>query len=106
MTESSNYDSAPPVPPAYGTWRSLGGREFEALYVFYTTRPPEKADQIAQGWMPAGRGELTERIKLAPDGRSFESAIALRLFDPAGRSLPGGGEASGHALRIDLPTPR
>ena len=22
MTESSNYDSAPPVPPAYGVWRS------------------------------------------------------------------------------------
>ena len=24
LTESSNYDGAPPVPPAYGIWRRVG----------------------------------------------------------------------------------
>jgi hypothetical protein len=28
MTESSNYDASPPVPPAYGIWRKVGAREF------------------------------------------------------------------------------
>ena len=42
MTESSNYDSSPPVPPAYGVWRSVGPDSFEAKYVFYTTKPPGK----------------------------------------------------------------
>ncbi|HET6272831.1 MAG TPA: hypothetical protein VFG32_07620, partial [Bacteroidota bacterium] len=32
MTESSNYDGAPPVPPAYGMWRKLGPGQFEAKY--------------------------------------------------------------------------
>ncbi len=102
MTESSNYDAAPPVPPAYGVWREVGPGRFEALYVFYTTKPPEKAEQIVQGWGPAGRGELTERITLAADGKSFESAITLKLFDPAGRPLPGGSDGTGHATRIDF----
>src|SRR5215470_16575102 len=35
LVESSNYDEAPPVPPAYGIWRSLGNRRFEAKYVFF-----------------------------------------------------------------------
>ena len=100
MTESSNFDSAPPVPPAYGAWRSTGSRRFEAVYEFYTTRPPEKPEQVAQGWAPAGRGELTERIELAADGNSFESTIHLRLLDAAGNPLPGGGEAAGKATRI------
>lgn len=26
MTESSNYDGAPPAPPAYGVWRKTGSR--------------------------------------------------------------------------------
>jgi len=32
MTESSNYDAAPPVPPAYGVWRKTGPHQFEAKY--------------------------------------------------------------------------
>jgi len=35
LTESSNYDAAPPVPPAYGIWRATGARQFEAKYLFY-----------------------------------------------------------------------
>src|SRR6187397_2114058 len=64
MTESSNYDAAPPVPPAYGVWRRTGSDEFEARYEFYVTRPPATADEILSsgGWLPAGRGVFTERI--------------------------------------------
>ena len=40
MTESSNYDGAPPVPPAYGVWKKTGAREFETKYLFYVTKPP------------------------------------------------------------------
>jgi hypothetical protein len=105
MTESSNYDAAPPGPPAYGVWRTLGPGQFEAVYVFFPTRPPEKTDQVIQGWAPAGRGELRERIKLAPDAKSFESTITLQLFDPAGHPTPGGGQAEGRATRIDFEEP-
>jgi hypothetical protein len=103
MTESSNYDGAPPVPPAYGVWRETGSGQFEAVYLFYTTKPPEKPEQIAQGWSPAGHGELTERITLAPDARSFQSTITLRLFDTAGRPVSGGGEGTGRGARIVTP---
>ena len=34
MTESSNFDAAPPVPPAYGVWRRTGPRQFLARYEF------------------------------------------------------------------------
>ena len=47
MTESSNYDASPPVPPAYGIWRKVGGREYEAKYEFYVTKPPATFDEIA-----------------------------------------------------------
>jgi len=100
MTESSNYDSAPPVPPAYGVWRSLGSARFECVYIFYMTKPPEDATQIAGGWAPAGRGELVERIELAADGRAFNSTLTLTLFDEAGAPVEGGGRATGHAVRI------
>lgn len=102
MTESSNYDGAPPVPPAYGAWRALDTRHFEAVYWFYTTKPPEKPDQLNQGWTPAGHGELTEQFELASNGKSFESTIKLKMFDGAGHPLPGGGQAVGHAIRIDF----
>src|SRR5689334_18105893 len=49
MTESSNYDGVPPVPPAYGVWKNTGPREFEAQYAFYTTQPPRTFDDIAKG---------------------------------------------------------
>lgn len=100
MTESSNYDSAPPVPPAYGVWRSLGRDRFECVYVFYMTKPPEDPTQLAGGWTPAGRGELVEQIELAPDGRAFTSTLTLSLFDEAGAPVEGGGRATGHGARI------
>ena len=32
LIESSNYDAAPPVPPAYGVWRMISPNEFEARF--------------------------------------------------------------------------
>jgi hypothetical protein len=102
MTESSNYDGAPPVPPAYGLWRKSGPRQFEAKYVFYSTKPPENLEEIVKGggWLPAGHGVLLERITLSEDGVTFESRIAYTAFDPAGEPVPGAGEGQGRGVRI------
>ena len=102
MTESSNYDGVPPVPPAYGVWRAAGSNRFEATYTFYTTKPPARFDDLAGGggWLPAGRGVLTERITLAGDGQSFESTLTLELYDKDGKPSAGGGRATGHGTRI------
>ena len=35
MTESSNYDAFPPGPPAYGVWRRVGTRQYEAKYAVF-----------------------------------------------------------------------
>ena len=102
LTESSNYDGAPPVPPAYGVWRRVGPGRFEAAYEFYVTRPPARLDDLATGggWMPAGRGRLVERIEMAADARSYTSSIRYTVVDAQGRPVEGGGEADGHATRI------
>ena len=101
MTESSNYDATPPVPPAYGEWRQSGGGRFEAKYTFFMTSPPSHLKSLATGggWLPAGSGVLTERITLAADGRSYDSSMTLEMFDPAGKPVTGGGEATVHATR-------
>jgi hypothetical protein len=102
LTESSNYDGAPPVPPAYGTWHRRGPHRFEAKYAFYATRAPATFDAIASGggWLPAGRGELTEVITLADDGRSYSSTISYAAFDQSGAPIDGGGEGTGAATRM------
>ena len=102
MTESSNYDGVPPVPPAYGEWRETGPRQFTATYTFFTTRPPADVKSLAAGggWLPAGHGVLTEAIRLAPDGRSFDSTMTLELFDMTGKPAGGGGTARAHAARM------
>ena len=86
MTESSNYDGAPPVPPAYGIWRRTGANTFEAKYQYYATKAPAGLDDITKGggWMPAGHGVFTETITLADDGLSFESAMFYEAFDRNG----------------------
>ena len=101
MTESSNYDGVPPVPPAYGEWRAIAPDVFEAKYTFFTTQPPVdvKAIPAGGGWMPSGHGVLTERIQLAAGGRAYDSTLKLELFDRAGLPAPGGGEAKAHAAR-------
>jgi len=105
LTESSNYDAAPPVPPAYGVWRMIpgDGSVFEAKYEFFTTAvsPPEQFNGGA-GWLPSGRGVFTERITVAPDGRTFTSTIRYQMFDAKGAAIEGGGEATGRGVRIDF----
>jgi hypothetical protein len=102
MTESSNYDATPPVPPAYGVWRRTGAAEFEARYEFFATRAPDEDEIVAGGgWLPAGRGVLTERITLSPDGKTFTSQIRFETLDGAGQPVEGGdGDATGRGVRI------
>jgi hypothetical protein len=102
MTESSNYDASPPVPPAYGIWRKVGDREFEAKYEFYVTKAPAKFDEIAKGggWAPAGRGVFVERITLSGDGKSFTSKIKYDQIDTVGKPAEGGGEATGRGVKL------
>ncbi len=102
MTESSNYDGAPPVPPAYGVWRKRGQRQFEASYAFYITKAPESFADIAKGggWSPTGRGVFAEKITLSDDGRSYKSTIVYTAFDQAGKPVEGGGEGTGAGARI------
>ena len=104
LIESSNYDSAPPVPPAFGAWRRIDGNRFEARYLFFTTRAATAAEAAAAsgGWLPAGHGELTEQITMAPDGQSYEATIRAELFDVDGKAVDGGGEGSVQARRITV----
>ncbi len=87
MSESSNYDSAPPVPPAYGVWRKTGPRQYEARYEYYWTKSPAKFEEIAKGggWGPGGTGLLVQKITLSADGNSFESTLTYDTFDLQGR---------------------
>jgi hypothetical protein len=102
MTESSNYDAAPPVPPAYGIWRKVGPKEFEAKYEFYITKAPAAFAEITKGggWLPSGRGVFVERITLSEDGKSFTSKIKYDAFDTAGQPAEGGGEAEGQGVKL------
>jgi hypothetical protein len=102
MTESSNYDAAPPVPPAYGIWRRIGPDRFEAKYEFYPTRAPAGLDEITSGggWLVAGRGVFTEVITIAPEGDTFTSTMLYELFDTAGNPVEGGGTAAGRGVRL------
>jgi hypothetical protein len=102
MTESSNYDGAPPVPPAYGIWRETGPHRYEARYEFYATKAPAAVGDLlgGGGWLPAGRGVLTETITLSEDGKSFSSTIRFEAFDSSGAPVEGGGEADGHGMRM------
>lgn len=104
LTESSNYDGAPPVPPAYGVWREVGPKQYEARYLFYTTKAPARLEDMTGGggWLPAGHGVFTERIRLDDNGKSFESTITYEAFDQSGKPVAGGGDATGHAVRIDF----
>jgi hypothetical protein len=103
MTESSNYDGAPPVPPAYGAWRESGKNRFTAKYLYYNSKGPSNFQELTDrgGWIPDGYGELTETLTLSNDGKSFESEISLQMYDAAGKAVEGGGKAKGQATRIE-----
>ena len=102
MTESSNYDGAPPVPPAYGVWRKTAPREYELHYEYFNSTPPKALEDMTGGggWTPGGRGTIKERIKLSADGRTFTSTISFVLRDTAGKEIPGGGAASSAGTRM------
>jgi len=102
MTESSNYDAAPPVPPAYGVWKKVAARKYEAKYRFYQSKAVSSADELVKGggWAPDGYGILTQKITLSTDGNSFESGITLELFDKSGKVMAGGGEATASGKRL------
>jgi hypothetical protein len=102
MTESSNYDASPPVPPAYGIWRKTGDRAYELKYEFYVTKPPANFEEITKGggWGLGGRGVFVERITVSPDGKSFTSKIKYDQFDTAGKPAEGGGEATGKGVKL------
>lgn len=105
MTESSNYDEAAnSSPPAYGVWKTTGERKYETKYVFFTTKTPDSTSGASNAldWWPAGHGELTERIELSEDGRTYKSSIKLDTYDKAGKLMPGSGEGTGAAERIDF----
>src|SRR5262249_55591896 len=104
MTESSNDDGAPPVPPAYGVRRAVSPGRFEARYTFFVTKPPSRFEDLASGsgWMPAGIGVLTESIALSADERSFDSTIAFEAYDSSGQPMPGSGRATGRGARFDF----
>ncbi len=102
MMESSNYDGSPPGPPAYGIWKKNSAREFEATYEFYNTKAPASFDEIAKGggWLPNGRGVLSETITLSDDGNAFQSTITYTAFDQAGNLIDGGGNGEGAGTRM------
>src|SRR3954463_7290127 len=89
MTESSNYDAFPPGPPAYGVWRRVATRQYEAKYAVFLTKPVAILDEIAKGggWVPNGHGMLTQKITLSEDGNVFESTIRFDFFDPQGKAV-------------------
>jgi hypothetical protein len=102
MTESSNYDASPPVAPAYGVWRKVGARQYEAKYAYFWTKAPSNFDEISKGggWSPGGHGVLTQKITLSEDGSAFDSAIKYEVFDQLGKSTEGVSEAVGKGIRI------
>lgn len=104
MMESSNYDGAPPVPPAYGIWRNIGLKQFEARYEFYSMKPPASVDDLAKGggWLPAGWGVLLERITLSDDGRTFKSTMKYDAVDKDGKPTETGSEAECDAIRMEF----
>jgi hypothetical protein len=102
MTESSNYDAAPPVAPAYGIWKKIGERQYEAKYAYFWTKAPANFDEIAKGggWSPGGHGVLSQKITLSPDGDAFDSTIKYEVFDQQGKPTEAASEATGKGVRI------
>ena len=102
MTESSNYDAVPPVPPAYGVWRKTGPRTFEAKYQWFQSKSVSTSDELIKsgGWMPDGYGSIRQTITVSADGNSFTSKITVDLFDKAGKPIAGGGSGTAMGERI------
>lgn len=103
MTESSNYDGVPPVPPAYGVWRKADAlRTYEAKYQFFQTKAVTTNDELRKngGFLPDGYGIITQTITLSADLQSFTSSIKVEMFDNNGKPITGGGTGTATATRI------
>jgi hypothetical protein len=104
MTESSNYDGVPPVPPAYGIWKKTAARTFELKYQFFQTKAVTTNDELRKngGFLPDGYGIITQTVTLSTDGRTFTSRIAVAMFDNDGKPVKGGstGTANGERIRF------
>jgi hypothetical protein len=98
LTQSSNYDGTPPVPPGYGVWRQTGPQTFELKYAFYAPAKFVKSGRTA-AWVPSGRGLYTETLQLSADGQKYNSRIVYDLVNPAGAPIPGGGEGEASGSR-------
>jgi hypothetical protein len=103
MTESSNYDGVPPVPPAYGVWRKASAaRTYELKYQFFQTKAVKTSDELVKqgGFVPDGYGIITQTITLSADLNSFTSTISVQMFDNAGKFVTGGGSGTAAGRRI------
>jgi hypothetical protein len=102
LTESSNHDSDPPVPPAYGIWRQTAPREFQIKYEYYATEAPADIATLLNGggWKPSARGVLKENIKLSNDGKTYISQVRFDLFDLTGKPIAGGGTATAAGRKL------
>lgn len=103
MMESSNYDGAPPVPPAYGIWKRTAEGRYEAGYQFYWNNVPSSFEELAKksGFTPGGYGAVKEIITISQDGKSYMSLIRLTLFDKTGKQISMD-EANAAAIRMEL----
>ena len=55
-----------------GTWRHAGGRNFTALYQFFTYAPDGT---------PTGKLKVSARIRLSADGKSFHTSDTSEVID-------------------------
>jgi hypothetical protein len=101
LTQSSNYDGTPPVPPAYGLWKQTGPRSYELRYSFYSPPKFVKSGR-ASAWVPSGRGLYVEKLDLSVDGNTYRSHVVYDFVDPAGHAVPGGGEGEATGTRARL----
>jgi hypothetical protein len=104
LTQSSNYDGTPPVPPGYGVWRQTGPQTFELKYAFYAPAKFVKSGRTA-AWVPSGRGLYTETLELSADASRYNSRIVYDLVDPTGAPIPGGGEGEASGARTTFESP-
>jgi len=104
LVESSNFDEMPPVPPAYGSWVTTGGLNFQSTYVFFTTVLADPND-VGAGWQVSGSGKIKEAIQLKNDRNSYASNLSYQLFDSNDGPLlgqSGVGKAVGRRIQVEF----
>ena len=102
MTESSNYDALPPGMPAYGEWRKVGPRKYEAKYTVFTIKSPDAFAEVGKngGWFSSGSAVIAEKITLSDDGKSYTAVISYTEFDQAGQPTKNNAEGTVSGVRM------